>query len=56
MALKECNDWEEIDYIEATCPHCNVIDTYFGLGYTPGTKIICSNEKCKKRFKLGEQK
>jgi phage FluMu protein Com len=52
--MKICTEWEEIEYIEATCPHCRVIDTYHYPAWE-GTKIICQNKKCKKRFKLGER-
>jgi hypothetical protein len=55
MTLKECHQWEEIDYIEATCPHCGVIDTHFGQPGIVGDVITCRNRKCKKKFKLGEQ-
>ena len=55
MALKECHDWEKIRYIEATCPHCNTIDTHFGP-IKQGDQILCDNRKCKKWFKLGERK
>ena len=51
--MKICTDWQEIDYLEATCPHCHVIDTYFGLIAGEGTTIICQNAKCRKKFKLG---
>lgn len=54
MTLKICTDWEAIEYIEATCPHCHVIDTYMFVGDVDDI-VQCSNEKCKKRFKLGEQ-
>lgn len=51
--LKECHDWEQIDYIRAVCPHCDHNDTYFGIGN--GDVFRCQNETCKKLFKLGEQ-
>jgi len=52
--MKICTDWIEIKYIEATCPHCGVIDTYFMVGDV-GDIVQCGNPKCKKQFKLGEQ-
>jgi len=55
MTLRICNAWECIEYIEATCPHCSVIDTYFTVGDV-GDIVRCSNPKCKKQFKLGEQR
>lgn len=60
MTFKVCHTWEYIEYIEATCPYCSVIDTYFGINRKPkqivkGDMIDCSNPKCGKRFQLGEQ-
>lgn len=52
MTLRICHEWDEIEYIEATCPYCHVIDTYFG-GYYEGQVVECIH--CKKKFKLGEQ-
>jgi len=54
MTLKICHEWEDIKYIEATCPHCHIIDTYF-LVNDVGDVVKCSDERCGKRFKLGEQ-
>ena len=50
--MEECHDWEEIEYIEATCPYCHVIDTYFG-SQGEGDDARC--KKCRKLFKLGER-
>jgi len=52
--MKTCHEWEHIEYIEATCPHCYIIDTYMFVGDV-GDIVDCSNPKCKKQFKLGEQ-
>ena len=54
MTLKTCHVWESIEYIEATCPHCLMIDTYMFVGNV-GDIVQCSDERCEKRFKLGEQ-
>ena len=54
MTLKICHQWEAIEYIEATCPHCSMIDTYMFVGDV-GDIVQCSDERCEKRFKLGEQ-
>lgn len=54
MTLKICHVWESIEYIEATCPHCSVIDTYMFVGNVDDI-VKCNNPKCEKRFKLGEQ-
>lgn len=52
--MKICHEWNEIDYFEAVCPHCRVIDTYFGIPPAIGEIVTCKNLKCKKKFKLGE--
>lgn len=52
--MKTCTEWYEIEYFEATCPYCHVIDTYFLIGDVDDT-VKCNNPKCKKQFKLGEQ-
>ena len=52
--MKVCKEWEKIEYIEATCPHCHVIDTFFGCG-DAGDIVTCEHGKCKKQFKLGER-
>lgn len=54
MTLKTCHTWETIEYIEATCPECHVIDTHMLVGDT-GDIVQCNNPKCLKQFKLGEQ-
>lgn len=53
MALRICHEWESIEYVEITCPHCHVIDTYFSVGDV-GDIVRCNNPKCKKQFKLGK--
>lgn len=53
--MKECHNWEEIDYVEAECPYCHMIDTHCATEGVPGVKLQCNNEACKKKFKLGEQ-
>jgi len=50
--MKICHEWEEIEYIEATCPHCHIIDTYFMVG---DVGDICTCVHCGKHFKLGER-
>ena len=54
MTLRICHVWEAIEYIEATCPYCLMIDTYMFVGDV-GDTVQCSDERCEKRFKLGEQ-
>lgn len=54
MTLRICRDWESINYVECTCPYCHVIDTYMFIGDV-GDIVQCSNPKCGKQFKLGEQ-
>lgn len=54
MTLRICHEWEDIKYIEATCPYCHVIDTYHN-GNIEGDILQCSYIYCKKKFKLGEQ-
>lgn len=51
--MKTCKEWETIKYIEATCPYCHVIDTYFGPN-KPGDVVTCKDRRCGKKFKLGE--
>lgn len=51
--MKICNDWYDLDGIEATCPHCEQYDVYHVVGDT-GDIVRCANPKCKKQFKLGE--
>lgn len=55
MTLKICHEWNDIEYIEATCPYCHIIDTYFGTFAVEGSTVICQNRKCRKKFRLGEQ-
>lgn len=52
MTLKICHVWTSIEYIECTCPHCHVIDTYFLVGDV-GDIVGCGH--CGKQFQLGEQ-
>lgn len=52
--MKICREWEPIKYIEATCPYCHVIDTYFGPD-KPGEVVQCKDLRCKKRFVLGDR-
>ncbi len=51
--MKICKEWEPIEYIETTCPHCRVIDTYFGPN-EEGDVVQCKNRRCRKTFVLGE--
>lgn len=55
MTLRVCHEWEEIEYIEVTCPYCHVIDTYFEICIYEGSTVICQNPKCRKKFRLGER-
>ena len=52
--MKTCNEWGPIKYIEAVCPHCRMIDTYFGP-HKIDDQVQCKNLLCKKKFKLGER-
>jgi len=53
MTLRICHEWDEIKYIEVTCPYCREIDTYHGSYGIEGEVVRC--HKCGKKFKLGEQ-
>lgn len=55
MTFKVCTEWNDLDTIEATCPHCEASDLYCGGLGDIGDIIRCTNPKCKKQFKLGEQ-
>ena len=49
MTFKICHEW--VEGVEATCPHCGVVDIYHMVGDI-GDIMQCLG--CGKQFQLGE--
>lgn len=55
MEYKECTEWEKVELISATCPHCGNKHDYFACPILEGDILQCQNKQCEQKFVLGAE-